>query len=276
MDIVRHHSELQPLREGWRGQKARVGLVPTMGALHQGHVALMRAARKTCDKVIVTIFVNPLQFGEDEDGASYPRQETQDIALLKKEQIDALYLPAVQDMYPAGFATQLYVTGSMNDILCGAHRRGHFAGVTLIIAKLFALTSPDDAFFGEKDYQQYCIIRRMTADLNMPVRIHAIATVREDDGLACSSRNAYLDEAQRAVAPQLYAMLTHCATLVSAGEMKWKGKDFLMDAGFAKVEYISLVEAETLHPLAVREKGARLCAAAHLGKARLIDNIKIE
>ncbi len=254
-----------------------VGLVPTMGALHEGHLSLIRQARRDNDSVIVSIFVNPLQFSAGEDYDRYPRRLAQDEKMAESEGADAIFAPSVAEMYPKGFDT--YVDQSdLPSKLCGAMRPGHFRGVMTVVCKLFNIIRPDTAYFGQKDYQQCLIIRRMAADLNLDVRIKMMPTVREEDGLAMSSRNAYLGPKQRKDAASIHHALRRAAEMVHNGEnsaarVGAEVKRILGRIKGARIDYVAIVNADTLEP--VKEiKGKTLVAlAVRLGKARLIDNI---
>jgi pantoate--beta-alanine ligase len=278
MPIVRTVADLRAVVADWRGAGERVALVPTMGALHAGHLALVMEGRRRADRVIATIFVNPKQFGAGEDLDRYPRRETADAAALEGVGCDLLFAPAVAEMYPAGFATTISVEGVTAD-LDGAARPGHFDGVATVVAKLLNQAQADIALFGEKDYQQLLTIRRLARDLDIPTEIAGHPTVREADGLALSSRNAYLSADERARAAELPRALT------DAGAVIRKGGDVagalqvatarLLAAGFASVDYIELRDAETLVPLTRFDRPARLLAAARMGTTRLIDNIPV-
>lgn len=261
-------------------KEEKIALVPTMGALHAGHIALVKAARAVADAVVVSIFVNPTQFGPSEDYSHYPRTLEQDKALLEECGVDLVYAPEVAEMYTEGFATTVSVSGISND-LCGAHRSGHFDGVATIVTKLLLQVQPHAAFFGEKDYQQLCLIKRLSKDLNIPVDIHAVPTEREQDGLAMSSRNRYLSASERITAAKLYAILqlSKLALQKNPDEVDaliHQGVTHLHNAGFDKVEYLALRQAETLQPVSRLKCSARLLAAVWLGNTRLIDNIPIE
>ena len=281
MQIVRESIALQDLVAGWRGKGERIALVPTMGALHAGHMALIEAAKHQADRVIASIFVNPLQFGAGEDLARYPRQEVEDLALLERHGCDGVWLPGVGDFYPDGFATTVSVSG-VSDRWDGEARPGHFAGVTTVVAKLLIAVRPDVALFGEKDFQQLTVIRRMVIDLGLPVAIVGVPTVRDFDGLALSSRNAYLspDERERALA--LPRALYEAQKSIESGEhilvstLLAVARAKLVEAGFAKVDYLALVDAATLEPLDHAQREMRLIAAATIGSTRLIDNIRVE
>ncbi len=255
-----------------------IGFVPTMGALHDGHLALVRAAKTQNDSVIVSIFVNPLQFGENEDFTRYPKTLEADMARLEAEEVDVCYAPDATQLYPEGFDTTIHVAGA-SEGLCGAHRPGHFDGVATVVAKLFHQVMPDTAWFGEKDYQQLCVIRQMVRDLDMAVDIAAIPTVRETDGLAMSSRNRYLSQQEREIAPRLYETLGQTAKDIRQDrEIKvalGTAKSQLIDYGFDKVDYLELRHAETWQPLDCYQAPARLLIAAWLGQTRLIDNIGV-
>ena len=262
----------------WKAKGESIGLVPTMGALHAGHLSLVHGARADCDRVIVTIFVNPTQFNSAQDLASYPRTEAADAALLAPLGVDVIFAPAPDQVYPAGFATQITVSG-VADPLEGALRPGHFAGVATVVAKLFGMTQADRAYFGQKDWQQLQVVHRMVADLNMAVQVIGCDTLREADGLAMSSRNARLSAQARAAAPALYAAMTAVVASVTTGgqadhALKAATKA-LLDAGFERVEYIALHDGETMQPSTDLSRPLRLLAAAWLGGVRLIDNVAV-
>jgi len=276
--VVRGVADLRNRIADWRAAGETVGLVPTMGALHDGHLSLVRMARKETSRVCVTLFVNPRQFNPNEDLAAYPRDEAGDMAKLAGEGTHLLFAPSVEEMYPEGSLTQVSVPG-LGDILEGAFRPGFFTGVATVVAKLLIQALPDVAFFGEKDFQQLVVIRRMAADLDIPVAVRGAPTVREADGLAMSSRNAYLTAEQRAVAPALIRVLRAIAGAVRDGaevaaQTEW-GRRELRAAGFGKVDYIEVRDALTLRPVASADQPARVLAAAWLGRARLIDNIPL-
>lgn len=265
----------------WRAAGETVGLVPTMGALHDGHMALVRAARGACDRVVVSIFVNPAQFGPNEDLDSYPRQEAADLTALEKAGVDLAFVPAVAEMYPDGFATTVAVP-ALSGCLCGGGRPTHFQGVATVVTKLLLQCLPDGAWFGEKDYQQLRIIRRLARDLDIPVEIRGVETVREPDGLALSSRNAYLTPAQRQNAPILAGALRMIAKKTAAGtaisDALSEARRMLDGAGFTKIDYLEIRDAETLAPVEDVPSGnrpARVFGAAWLGNTRLIDNLPV-
>ena len=263
----------------WRGGGARIAVVPTMGFLHRAHIALIEAARVECDRIIVTIFVNPRQFGENEDFATYPRDLDGDLAQIRDAGADAAFVPEMSEMYPPGFATTVTVDG-LTDTLCGAARPGHFTGVSTVVTKLLLQCQADDAMFGEKDYQQLLVVRRLVQDLHIPTRIRAIPTVREADGLAISSRNVKLTPDQRAQAPTLYQALCAAAAAIRSGAdvagAQAEGARALAAAGFDRVDYFAVRDAETLAPVTENRAAARVFAAAWFGEVRLIDNIAIE
>lgn len=281
MQIVRESIALRNLVAGWRSAGERVVLVPTMGALHAGHMALIDAAKLQAKRVIATIFVNPLQFAAGEDLDIYPRQEAADLAALEQHSCDAVWLPSASDIYPDGFATTVTVAG-VSERWDGKTRPGHFAGVATVVAKLLIAVQPDVALFGEKDFQQLAVIRRMVIDLGFAVEIVGVPTVRDTDGLALSSRNAYLsvDERKRAVA--LPQALDEARAAIESGEhilvstLLAVARAKLVEAGFAKVDYLALVDAATLEPLDFARSEMRLIAAATIGKTRLIDNIRVK
>jgi len=278
MQIVRRKEWLVAAMAQWRTAGETSALVPTMGALHAGHMALVAQAKGRTDRVVATIFVNPLQFGANEDLDAYPRQEAADVALLEANGCDLLWLPTAAEMYPAGFATTVSVS-RVSERWDGAARPGHFDGVATVVAKLFCAVRPDLAIFGEKDFQQLAVIRRMNADLGLGVEVIGAATVRDGDGLALSSRNAYLsaDERRRAVAlPQALELAREAITsgrpvasaLRAASEQ-------LKAAGFASIDYFALVDASTLAPIDVPLGEMRLIAAVRIGTTRLIDNLQV-
>lgn len=278
MQIIRALDGLHAATRAVRTRGETLALVPTMGALHDGHLALVRAAALQADRVLVSIFVNPTQFGPNEDLATYPRQEEADCALLAEQGVALVWLPDAATMYPPGHATHIHVAG-LGDGLCGATRPGHFDGVATVVAKLFNQVRPDCALFGEKDWQQLSIIRRMTRDLDLPVEIIGVPTVREADGLARSSRNAYLSADERRNAGALPAVLTEAARRIGAGEdaarVLTDARQTLLAAGFDTIDYFELRDSETLAPITGPGPGARLFAAARMGRTRLIDNWRI-
>ncbi|MGH9503073.1 MAG: pantoate--beta-alanine ligase [Terriglobales bacterium] len=255
----------------------RLGLVPTMGALHEGHLSLVRAARAQCELVAASLFVNPLQFGPGEDLAKYPRDFDGDRALFEKEGVDFLFAPSVKEMYPAGAVTYVTVEG-LSDRLCGRSRPGHFRGVTTVVSKLFHIVEPDLAFFGQKDAAQIAIIRRMVRDLDFPVQIVTCPIVREADGLAMSSRNAYLDSQQRKSAPVLFRSLMEVQRRFDQGEripakLIEAGKRAIAEEPSLRLDYFEIVGPETLAPVDDLSQARLVAVAAFAGNARLIDNI---
>lgn len=276
--IVRALADLRAQYQTWVRAGETVGVVPTMGALHQGHLSLVQAAKAACDRVIVTIFVNPKQFNSPEDLAKYPRTEDQDAAKLAPFDVDVVFVPNADEIYPEGYATTVSVTG-VSDTLEGAFRPGHFDGVATVVAKLFLMTGAHKAFFGEKDYQQLMLVRQMARDLNIPIEVVGCPTVREASGLAMSSRNLRLGDAAKAKACILYQLMT-AATAQLAEGMNWEevqksALTELAQAGFGEVEYFELRCADTLQPVSDLTKPARLLAAAWLDGVRLIDNIAV-
>jgi pantoate--beta-alanine ligase len=279
LEIARTVADLREHIARWRKADERVGLVPTMGALHQGHMALVAAARAQCDRVAGSIFVNPKQFSPTEDLGSYPRREAVDLEMLQSSGTDLVFVPAVNEMYPSGFATLVRVDG-LTEGLCGAHRAGHFDGVTTVVTKLLIQALPDVAYFGEKDYQQLMIVRRLARDLDLPMRIAGVPTVREADGLALSSRNAYLSAEERRIAPNLSRVLRLVAAGLAqqpgavAAELA-RGLRELKDAGFV-IDYLEIREEETLRSATAKVTApSRVFGAVRLGRTRLIDNILI-
>ena len=279
LKTVRTVAALRAVIAGFRKRGETVALVPTLGALHAGHLALMAAAKKRCDRVVATIFVNPKQFGPHEDFTRYPRTLAADRKALATAGVDVLFTPSVETMYPPDFTTTVAVAG-LCDGLDGPFRPGHFAGVATVVAKLLIQAAPDVALFGEKDYQQLAIIKRLARDLDLPVRIEGVAIVRERDGLALSSRNAYLSAEQRQAAPALNRALVQAASDVARGNLEWPSIAdtairAIRAAGFERVDYVALCDAVTLEPVASAAKPARILAAAWLGATRLIDNVAV-
>ena len=255
-----------------------LALVPTMGALHSGHIKLIMEARRVADRVAATIFVNPLQFGANEDLDRYPRQEEKDASMLEEAGCDLLWLPRPGEIYPVGFATTVSVKG-VSDRWEGEARPGHFDGVATVVAKLLCVVRPDIALFGEKDFQQLAVIRRMAQDLQLGIEILGVPTVRDEDGLALSSRNAYLSPEERSNAVELPRALNEAAEAISSGgavtEALAAAKARLTKAGFSRIDYVALVNALTLEPLEHASGPMRLIAAAAIGRTRLIDNIAV-
>jgi len=276
MRIVRTIAEIRAAVRAAKRQGQSVGLVPTMGAFHEGHLTLMREARKNTDLVVVSLFVNPTQFGPTEDLSRYPRDEERDAGLAEREGVDILFAPEPAEIYPDGFATTIHIAG-ITDVLDGASRGAHhFDGVATVVAKLFGIVAPDVAYFGQKDAQQVLVVRRLVRDLNLDVRIEAVPTVREADGLALSSRNVYLDAAARRQATALNRALDAARALAENGE---RDADRILDAARAVLgdagiepEYLELRDADTLQPVTRLESDALLAVAARVGAARLIDN----
>ena len=279
MDVIHTVEALREHRLAWRRDGKSVGLVPTMGALHEGHLALVHEARSRNDRVVGTIFVNPTQFGPNEDFASYPRNEEEDLAKFAVAGVDTAFVPPIEEMYPDDFSTTVSVRG-LSDGLCGPFRPGHFDGMATVVTKMLLQALADCAYFGEKDFQQLQVIRRLARDLNIPTEIVGVPTVRERDGLALSSRNQYLDQVERRIAPELNRVLREIARGVAAGEITgsaasaW-GRKELETVGFRKIDYVEVVDSETLTPVESLGGPTRVLAAAWLGRARLIDNVAI-
>ena len=274
-DIAALRRRLAP----WRRSGWSIALVPTMGNLHAGHLALVREARRVADRTLVSLFVNPLQFGPTEDFGSYPRTLEQDREWLAAEGADLLFAPPVQVVYPQGYGAQTRVeVPGLSELLCGASRPGHFVGVATVVCKLLNMAQPDIALFGEKDFQQLLIIRRMVADLCLPVEVRGLATVREPDGLAMSSRNGYLSPAERARAPALYRALCRAGERlrvgVGVGEAGRKGEEDLRLGGL-RPDYFRVCRASDLQSATPEDRDLVVLAAAWLGKARLIDNLRV-
>jgi pantoate--beta-alanine ligase len=275
---VRAVHTVREVREFLEGKK-NVGLVPTMGALHAGHEKLLQTARPQCDVLAVSLFVNPLQFGPKEDYGRYPRTWEQDLEMCGRNGVDVIFAPSVEEMYPMPQLTSVDVA-RLTDRLCGEFRPGHFRGVATVVLKLLNIIQPKLAFFGEKDMQQLTVIRRMVADLNVPVTIVGVPTVREPDGLALSSRNKYLNAEERLAAPALYRALTEAANRIRAGESDMKrvrdtALEILKSSSLIRVEYFEVVDPDELQPIDVIRGSVRIAAAIWIGKTRLIDNVSV-
>ncbi|WP_299661904.1 pantoate--beta-alanine ligase [uncultured Ruegeria sp.] len=276
--ILRRLAVLRALTHEWHKQGEVIGVVPTMGALHQGHLSLAEAAKAACERVIVTIFVNPKQFNNPEDLANYPRTEQDDAKKLVPYDVDAIYVPAPDEIYPEGFATTVSVSG-LTDVMEGEFRPGHFDGVATVVAKLFLQTQADRAYFGEKDYQQLMIVRRMARDLDIPIEVVGCPTIREASGLAMSSRNQRLSNKGLAIAAEKHRIMRALVQALEKGEafgaLAPQAQADLLTAGFSNVEYLQLRCAETLEPLTHANRPARLFAAAWADGVRLIDNLSV-
>ena len=273
--LVRTIQDLRKRLAAWRKAGESVALVPTMGALHEGHLSLVTLAKSKADRVVVSIFVNPIQFGPREDFGTYPRDEAGDLKKLGDAGVDLVFAPEAAEMYPEGFKT-LNKIGDLTEGLCGAARPNHFDGVATVVAKLLMQCGPDIAIFGEKDYQQLLVVKQLVRDLNIPVEIVGAPIVREADGLALSSRNVYLSPEQRKIAPLLHQTISGVAADLAQG----RGCDdavvaarFKLDAAGFRVDYVAVRDPDTLKPLSGPVKRARVLAAAYLGKTRLIDNV---
>lgn len=282
MKIISDPKKMFLYSSSLRKRGYKIGFVPTMGALHEGHTSLIRIAKKYCDKVIVSIFVNPIQFGPKEDYKRYPRNIKKDIQILKKEKVDVLFYPTVKQMFSKDFSTFVEVDGKfcLSKKLCGISRPGHFRGVATIVLKLFNIVFPDIAVFGQKDYQQQLIIKKMVKDLNLNVKIITGSIVREKDGLAKSSRNSYLSKEQRLQAPILYQSLLLAKKMVIDGEKDAskiiaKAKKFILQNSSFKIDYFSIVNPKTLENIKKVNRPVLIAVAAYLGKTRLIDNLVV-
>ena len=275
MQTIRTSEELALARSNLEG---RLALVPTMGALHAGHMALVAEARKRADTVVATIFVNPKQFGANEDLSRYPRREAEDAKMLEDAGCDLMWVPSLTDIYPPGFATTIHVAG-VSERWEGEARPGHFDGVATIVARLLLRVRPDLALFGEKDFQQLAVIRRMVSDLSLPVEVASVPTVREADGLALSSRNAYLSPQQREQAVAIPNALEGARAAILSGtnveDVLEEARASLLDRGFSRVDYFALVDSATLEPVRRPQGEMRLIAAAVIGRTRLIDNLAV-
>ncbi|MGZ2259893.1 pantoate--beta-alanine ligase [Roseobacter sp. A03A-229] len=276
--IVRTLAELRAMTRGWRRAGESIGVVPTMGALHDGHLSLVARAKEMADRVIVTIFVNPKQFNNPDDLANYPRTEHEDARKLERFAVDAIYVPDGAQMYPEGFATNVSVAG-LTDVLCGAHRAGHFDGVATVVSKLFLQTAADFAFFGEKDFQQLQVVRRMARDLDISVEVVGCPTIREIDGLAMSSRNLLLSDQARSRAAVLNEVMEEMAAELGQGaaitELRGGAEARLAAAGFGEIDYLEMRTHDTLALIERAQAPARLFAAVWVAGVRLIDNIEV-
>ena len=280
MEVARTIADIRRLVGLAKKAGQAVGFVPTLGALHTGHMSLIERAREETDFVVVSIFLNPTQFGPEEDLAEYPRQEKEDLALCEKAGTDAVFVPSVQQMYPSGHCTVVKVEG-LSEKLCGAHRPGFFAGVTTVVAKLFNIVGPDVAYFGQKDAQQGLIVKRMVDELDLPLEIRMCPTVREQDGLAISSRNVYLDPKQRKQANCLYRALQEGKKLIESGQVDRDKLTAAMEriitqAGPCSIDYVAAVDSQSLEPATPENRSWLLALAVRIGPARLIDNILVE
>ena len=283
MRVIKKVQELRQALALLREGDKKVAFVPTMGALHAGHFSLIKQAQKVADIVVVSIFVNPKQFGPDEDFSAYPRQEEKDLALLAEQGVHIAYTPTAATMYKPRFCTSVAISGVLSSGLCGAVRPGHFEGVVLVVTKLLLQIAPDIAIFGEKDYQQLMVVRQLVSDLDIDVKIISAPILREKDGLAMSSRNVYLTASERTIAPELYKVLKETAATISKDPASpleatlEKAKKTLLDKGFNSVDYLELRDSKTLATLTTKTAAAaRLLVVAHLGSCRLLDNIEVK
>lgn len=277
-------SKIPQIREAAKAEREMgksIGFVPTMGYFHQGHLSLMKAARRECDTVVISIFVNPTQFGPTEDFASYPRDVERDKKMAEAVGVDYAFIPSVEEIYPDGYSTYVDIEGSLTKGLCAADRPGHFRGCATVVAKLFNIVQPDKAYFGQKDVQQAIIMKRMVDDLNIPVEIVVCPIVREKDGLAMSSRNVYLSPEERKAAPVLYKALRKAEEMVGAGERKAPAirktmEDIIRSEPLANIEYIAICDTTNLEEVEEIKDETLIALAAKFGKARLIDNTIIK
>jgi pantoate--beta-alanine ligase len=280
MKVISDIASLREVVSDCKRTGRSVGFVPTMGNLHDGHLQLVKRAKSHNDVVIVSIFVNPMQFGENEDLDAYPRTIEEDKAKLVNDGVDAVFLPSVSDMYPCGLKAQTYVeVPGISDVLCGASRPGHFRGVATVVSKLFNMVQPDDAFFGEKDFQQLQVIRTMVRDLSMSVNVHGVATQREASGLAMSSRNGYLSHEQKATASFIYQEMIRAKALIEQGNTQFSDiADSIvsnLEAKGFKNDYVSIVNADTLQRPVAGDKHLVIVVALFMGTTRLIDNLQV-
>lgn len=280
MRVIRNISQMRQFSENIRTQGKRIAFVPTMGFLHEGHLSLIDYGRKNAHVLIISVFVNPTQFGEGEDLQQYPRDLGRDCKLARKAGVDVVFVPEVSEMYPKDFQTYVTVE-SLSQLLCGAFRPGYFRGVTTVVAKLFNIIKPHIAIFGKKDFQQWVIIRKMVEDLKFDIEVIGLPTVREHDGLAMSSRNGYLTKKERASALSLYQSLNMAETMVASGEkdasqIVYKIKDFILSKPYTKIEYVKICSPDTLKDIETLEDKALLAMAVKVGRARLVDNALLE
>ncbi len=278
-EVLRTVEDIRKCVHNWKAQGLKVGLVPTMGALHPGHLSLVKAISDHVDRIIVSIFVNPTQFGAHEDLNAYPRQEKEDCQKLTNTPADVVYAPSVETMYPSGHVTRVTLD-DISEILEGANRIGHFDGVATVVSKLFMQCQPDVAIFGEKDYQQLAVIKQFTKDLDIPVKVIGGELIREDDGLAMSSRNAYLTASERKIAGTFNVLLKELVAKVEAGaslrECETEATQKLLDAGFTAVDYVSIINKDTFVEISEITEEARVVSVARLGAIRLLDNMAIK
>jgi len=278
MEVISKVAELQERIKDWKLKGLTVGFVPTMAYLHEGHLSLVREAKKRNDRAAVSIFVNPKQFGPAEDYNVYPRDFNRDAALLEKEGVDLIFYPAVEEMYPAGYKTYVEVE-DLENRLCGRSRPGHFRGVCTVVLKLFNLIQPDEAYFGWKDAQQVIILKKMVEDLNLPVKIRSMPLIREKDGLALSSRNIYLNQQERQASVVLYRSLELAEEIIKNGErqaarIRQQMVNLISAEPLARIDYVEIVDPQTLEPLVTIDGDALVAVAVYFGRTRLIDNLR--
>lgn len=278
MEVISKVAELQERIKNWKQAGLTIGFVPTMGYLHEGHLSLVREAKKRNDRAAVSIFVNPKQFGPAEDYNVYPRDFNRDAALLEKEGVDLIFYPAVEEMYPAGYKTYVEVE-DLENRLCGRSRPGHFRGVCTVVLKLFNLIQPDEAYFGWKDAQQVIILKKMVEDLNLPVKIRSMPLIREKDGLALSSRNIYLNQQERQASIVLYRSLELAEKMIKNGErqaakIRQQMVNLISAEPLARIDYVEIVDLQTLEPLVTIDGDALVAVAVYFGRTRLIDNLR--
>lgn len=281
MQLIEKIEEMKNYRKRIKNKGKSIGFVPTLGYLHQGHISLIKRARENCDEVVVSIFVNPLQFGPKEDYQRYPRDLSRDAEICQKEGVDVIFAPSLKEMYPKGYSTFIDMQGNLTQVLEGKFRPGHFKGVTTVLIKLFNIVYPDLSFFGEKDYQQALIVKKMVKDLNLDTKIVLSPTVREKDGLALSSRNSYLTLKERKAAPVLYRSLVKAKQAIEKGEEDPERviclmEDLISKEPLAKIDYIDLVDPLTLERISQIKGDVLAVLAVRIGKVRLIDNMRVK
>ena len=278
-EVLHTVKQMQRRISRWKDKGFSIGLVPTMGSIHVGHLSMIELANKLCDRTIVSIFVNPLQFGPKEDYRSYPKNLASDKRILSKINVHLIYQPRLNEIYPSKFQTTINVSG-ITECLCGLSRPGHFQGVATVITKLFLQILPNIAFFGEKDYQQLLVIKKLVRNLSLPISIKSIRVIRENDGLAFSSRNSYLTKNQRILAPNFYKTIYAISRKISQGaaigRILNEKKKYLLKIGFSKIDYLEVCSSTNLAKLSVFTKPARVFGALYLGRTRLIDNCRIK